>query len=162
MYVSYTPPLSELLGVLAAGAGSACNGREADARTRTGDPFITRKALAPNTSPRQGTPAPISTAIHADTQSGPAAPLAAQETRPVYAIYTPTAHADRFTQPFHDAGDPGGERTLEQAIADITAAGPEHCFTCGRRLAPRDPSPYCAGCRDDDPGPGRHEEPLRR
>jgi hypothetical protein len=161
MYVSYTPPLSELLGVLAAGAGSACNGREADARTRTGDPFITRKALAPDASPHEGTPAPISTAIHADTQSGPAAPHTAQETAAVYAIYTPTAQVDRFTPPFHDAAGGTGGRTLEQAIADITAAGPAHCFTCGRRLVPRDPSPYCAACRDDDPGPGRHEEPLR-
>jgi hypothetical protein len=161
MYVSYTPPLSGSLVAALTGAGIPCKEAEAEARTRTGDPFITRKALAPDTSPRQGTPAPISTAIHADTQSGPPAPHTAQETPPVYAIYTPTAHADRFTPPFHDPGDTGGERTLEQAIADITAAGPEHCFSCGRRLAPRDPSPYCAACRDDDPGPGRNQEPLR-
>jgi hypothetical protein len=162
MYVSYTPPLSGSLATALTGAEIPCNGAEADARTRTGDPFITRKALAPNASPREGTPAPINTAIHADTQSGPEAPHTARETAPVYAIYTPTAHADRFTQPFHEARDTGGERTLEQAIADITAAGPEHCFACGRRLAPRDPSPYCGRCSDDDPGPGRHDEPLRR
>lgn len=46
MYVSYTPPLSGPLASALTGAGIPCNGAEADARTRTGDPFITSRVLA--------------------------------------------------------------------------------------------------------------------
>jgi integrase len=135
MYVSYTPPPSGPLATALTGAGIPCKGGRADARTRTGDPFITSKALAPDAGPREGTPAPITTAIHAGAPSGPETPRAAQETAAVYAIYTPRAPRDGFTRRFTDA------------------CSAEHCIACGHRLKPRDPTPYCRACWDDQHDP---------
>jgi hypothetical protein len=93
--------------------------------------FITRKALAPDGSPREGTPAPIPTAIHATAPSGPATPSEARETRPVYAFYTPTLPGDRFTPPFHGM---------------VSLA----CATGHHRICRDHPTRLC-GCRCHDP-----------
>lgn len=59
------------------------------------------------------------------------------------------------------------ERPLELALLDAagTGHGAEHCYACGHRLRPRDPAPYCTGCRDGqlapDVDPYDPPEPLR-
>jgi hypothetical protein len=53
------------------------------------------------------------------------------------------------TFPEHPADDVVGYRA------------PEHCFACGHRLIPRDPSPYCRRCDSDRHDPLPHEDPLR-
>jgi hypothetical protein len=90
MYVSYTPPRRERRGGAAGGAKIPCMEAEADARTRTGDPFITRKAGTPDARARQATPAPIRTAIPPNAGSDSRPLPRTPETATVYVSYTPT------------------------------------------------------------------------
>lgn len=90
MYVSYTPLLDGPSEVSARGGRIPCKDGEADGRTRTGDPFITRKEIGPDASPPQGTPAPNLEPIRSAPPSGPATLQRPPETGAIYVSYTPT------------------------------------------------------------------------
>src|SRR4051794_22309093 len=100
MYVSYTPPLAACSAGASSMLGKPCTCGEADARTRTGDPFITRKVLAPNASPHQGARGRSLIAIRSGPQSGPAALADPPETSVLYVSYTPRAPRRGFTERF--------------------------------------------------------------
>jgi hypothetical protein len=85
MYVSYT---CELDGRGSQAVRSPCTS-EADARTRTGDPFITRQAADRDASPRQTTRGPAVAAIADRTAARARCPEWTRETPVVYGFYTP-------------------------------------------------------------------------